>query len=94
MIAVEDILNLADLARIELSDDEAEAMVEDIGGILAYVAEVQAAAVSLNDEVDLSGAINALREDSEAHPAGLYTEALLAELPARQGFFAKVKKIL
>ena len=40
------------------------------------------------------GVLNVMREDKDPHEAGLYTEKILEQAPAREGDYIKVKKIL
>lgn len=89
------VLSLAQLARIKLSDAEAESLSQEFGSILNYVGEVKSVSLeerSLNREGFPNR--NVFREDSDGHESGIYTEKLLAEAPSRQGDFIKVKKIL
>ena len=93
----EKVLNLAKLSRVKISDEEAESLSHEFESILKYVGEVR--------EVDKSDKFNKfdkeefpvrniMREDSEGHESGIYTEKILNEAPAREGNFIKVKKIL
>lgn len=97
MIGLKDIEKLAELARIRMSPEEMEPMRKDIDAILGYVGQIQEVAASLgaSDLEPQSGAVrNVLREDSTPHASGAYSEELLAEAPAREGNYFKVKKIL
>lgn len=38
--------------------------------------------------------VNVMREDTEPHESGIYTEKLLSAAPQREGQYIKVKKIL
>jgi aspartyl-tRNA(Asn)/glutamyl-tRNA(Gln) amidotransferase subunit C len=90
----EDIERLATLARIELKDEESIAFAEDITSILGYVSEITQITGS-NDALKVVGPVfNVMRDDTEPHEAGLYTEDLLNAAPDRQGSYVKVKKIL
>lgn len=90
----EDILRLANLARIELTDVEAEEFTHEIGGILGYVSAIKEIAGDAPEEKVVGSVYNVMREDGEPHAAGQYTEDLLACAPERSGQFVKVKKIL
>lgn len=87
----ESVLKLAQLARIKVSDEEAEKLSHEFEGILKYVGEVKNAAGSATPEYALK---NVMRPDGEGHESGIYTETLLKAAPARQGDYIKVKKIL
>jgi aspartyl-tRNA(Asn)/glutamyl-tRNA(Gln) amidotransferase subunit C len=90
----EDIERLAKLARIEVTEVEANALAEDITSILGYISEINDMTGSSEGEKRLGAVYNVFREDTEPHESGLYTEALLAEAPERDGQYFKVKKIL
>lgn len=91
----EEVLKLAKLARIEVSDDEAEAFSKDFEAILGYVGEIKQANLgSIEPGKEDFALRNVMREDEDPHESGVHTEALLAEAPAREGGYVKVKKIL
>lgn len=92
----EQVLSLAKLSRIKLSDTEAETLSHEFDAILGYVSEVKEVSPSRGDKLtseDFS-VRNIMREDGEGHTSGLYTEKLLNESPDREGDYVKVKKIL
>ena len=90
----EEILHLGTLARIRLSDSEAEKLNTEIDSILAYVGTIN----DIVAEGDLTKAVgpvhNVFREDEVTNEPGSHTEALLAEFPEKKGQYLKVKKIL
>jgi aspartyl-tRNA(Asn)/glutamyl-tRNA(Gln) amidotransferase subunit C len=91
----EKVLNLAKLARIKLSDSEAENLSKDLELILGYVAEVKEISTDNRQlTTDNFPNKNVMREDGEPHESGVYTERLLKEAPARSGNYIMVKKIL
>lgn len=104
MISTEEIKNMAGLARIEIKDEEAEALAEEVGSILDYVAEVKEIAGGnsgeidsvppLNDKRGLGGDINVMRDDDNPNEGGTYSKDLIAEFPNKEGDYLKVKKIL
>lgn len=90
----EDIRQLASLARIAVTDKEVDLFQSEIGSILDYVGQVQAMTNAV-DGVKVPGAVfNKMRADEVTHEPGTYTEAILRELPRREGDFMKVKKII
>lgn len=98
MIEIKDIEKLAELARIDMPQEEKEAVAHDLDAILAYVGQIKeahAAAETLG-AISRDGALvsNVLRDDAVVHESGIYTEALLAEVPRREGNYVQVKKIL
>ena len=92
MIDKETIKNLANLARIEMSDSEAELMTKELEPILGYVGQIQSAVGDLKPSV--SKHRNIMREDVVTTKPREYTEKILKNAPARDGDFLKVKKIL
>ena len=93
----EKVLNLAKLARIEIDDEEAESLSHEFDAILKYVGEVKK--VDKLNKLDKLNkeefpVRNIMREDTESHESGIYTEKLLAQAPAREDDYIKVKKIL
>jgi aspartyl-tRNA(Asn)/glutamyl-tRNA(Gln) amidotransferase subunit C len=89
-----DIVHLASLARIRISDEEAEALREDVDSVLSYVSAVNdiAADASLTKKVGVVH--NVFREDKTTNEPDQYTEALLSEAPKVKGRHLMVKKIL
>lgn len=96
MIERSDIEKLAKLARIKLTEEEAEALRADIDPILGYVSELSSIETPTADipHPEELAVLNVLREDNSPHERGAYTEALLAQAPGREGSHLKVKKIL
>lgn len=93
MISLPEIEKLAALARIELSDGEKKNLQKDVGAILEYVTLVQNV-TGKKEGLEEHGPVNVMREDSEPHESGLYTEKLLSAAPQREGQYIRVKKIL
>ena len=88
-------LDLAKLARIEISDAEAEKLSREFDAILGYVSEVKEVVPEQHSNILKNvGVFNVMREDANPHESGIYTEKILNEAPARQDNFIKVKKIL
>jgi aspartyl/glutamyl-tRNA(Asn/Gln) amidotransferase C subunit len=91
----DEVIKLSKLARIEIGDTEAEKLSKEFGTILSYVGEVQGIVSNkLGSKIDVPIPHNMMREDGEPHESGLYTEAILANAPAREGDYVKVKNIL
>ncbi|KKT96808.1 MAG: Aspartyl/glutamyl-tRNA(Asn/Gln) amidotransferase subunit C [Parcubacteria group bacterium GW2011_GWA2_45_15] len=93
----EEVLNLAKLARVELRDEEAESLSHEFDSILNYVGEVKK--VDKLDKLNKfnkeeSTIRNVMRKDGKPHDPGLYTQKILAQAPAKEGDYIKVKKIL
>lgn len=91
---IEEIQHLAKLARIKVTDDEAEALKTDIDSVLAYVSVVNEITAESGIAKKPGAVYNVFREDKITNEPGLMTEALLKEAPDRDGNYLKVKKIL
>lgn len=95
MISKEEVKKLADLARIEIDEKEAEKLSGEMGAILDYVGQVSAIAKAKADEERNSGEVyNVMREDTNPNETGAQSQELVAEFPDREGDYLKVKKIL
>lgn len=91
----EEVLKLAKLARIEVTDAEAESLTKEIDSILNYVSEIKSVSTEHQQPTTNDFALkNVFREDKEPHTSGAYTEVLLNQAPSREGSYFKVKKIL
>ena len=93
MISREEVQNVARLARLRLTDDEAERMREQLDAILAYIDKLS--------ELDVEGVeptahavplVNVMRDD--ALTPCLPQEQALANAPDRAGEFFRVPRII
>ena len=88
---IEDVENLADLARIELSLEEKQEILKDMKGILEYVKVIEG--VKVEDTKTEYSLKNVWREDILGSRE--FSKELIAEqFPDSQDGFLKVKKIL
>ncbi len=87
-----DIKALAQLARLEVSDEELAQLEKDLPGILAFVDTIQKAEVS--SEIVTPTLRNVVREDTNPHESGIYTETLLSAAPARDGDRIAVRQVI
>ena len=92
MITVDDVKKCAGLARIDISDTEAEHLGGEITSILGYIDQIKNAQGNTNEEA--IGPHNVLREDSNPHQSGIHTAELLAAAPDADKHYLKVKNIL
>jgi aspartyl-tRNA(Asn)/glutamyl-tRNA(Gln) amidotransferase subunit C len=88
---IKDVENLAELARLELSMEEKEAMLKDMDGILNYVKQVEELKIP-DIKVNYS-LYNTWREDAIL-PQEFSHELIIEQFPDSQDGFLKVKKIL
>lgn len=93
MITITEIEKLAELSRIELATHEKEALRGQFDAILGYVDQIKQ--VTNATVIPVVGDLrNVMRPDTNPHESGIHTEAILANAPAREGNYLKVKKIL
>jgi aspartyl-tRNA(Asn)/glutamyl-tRNA(Gln) amidotransferase subunit C len=90
----EDVLKLARLARLELTDEEIEEFSEELSAILQYVEQLQQIDISgLEPTNQVTGLTNVTRDD-EAVDYGYTAEKLLENVPATKDDQIKVKRML
>ena len=101
MISKEEVQNLAELARLQLSDDEVVTLQKDISKILDYVGQVDAVqggtSLSKSEEPPFTFNHNVMREDVPRVADDLMAgkrESLLKALPKREGDYTVVRKII
>lgn len=94
MILKEEIKKIADLARIEVSEMEAEKLSQEMGSILSYVSEIKSIAENLEEDIESGLVFNIFREDADSNEPGSYRKEIIAEFPNKEGDYLKVKKIL
>lgn len=91
----DEIAHLARLSRVALTPAELDNFHTQISSILEYVSAVNAiAAEEVGGKPSVGVVNNVFRKDEVTVEPESYTETLLAAMPARDGRFMKVKKIL
>lgn len=90
----EDILRLALLSRIRISDEEAQNLLGDIESVLSYVSEINAITANTEITKKVGPVYNVFREDVVTQEGDSNTETLLSEAPKRKERYLLVKKIL
>lgn len=108
-ISKEEVKKLADLARIEIDEEEAEKLSGEMDAILDYVGQVSAIAKTKADEERnmhvaspeqgevgsvAPGKVNIMREDENPNASESFNKELINEFPDKEGDYLKVKKIL
>jgi len=95
MLERKDIDNLANLARIALSDTEKDKLQKDMESILGYMSELQKAPGLTEGHLPEDYYLrNVMREDTEPFESGANTDTILSQAPKRKDNYFVVKKIL
>ncbi len=90
----EDVLKLARLSSLTLSDDEVEQYRTELASILDYVDQLKAVDVDgLKPTYQVSGLTNSMREDT-VQPAKADAEKLLERLPSRDDRYIRVGRMI
>ncbi len=90
----EDILKLARLARLELTDDEVDEYASELSEILQYVEQLASVDITgLKPTNQVTGLVNVTRAD-EIKPYGYEPKDLRANLPALENDQIKVKRMI
>lgn len=90
----DDVLRLARLARLELTDDEAEAFGKELSAILEYVAQLdQVDVTGLEPTTQVTGLKNVMRDDTIVD-YGINRDDLLRLAPQTQDGQIKVRRML
>jgi len=87
---IKDVENLAELARLELTEEEKQEILKDMGGILAYVGQIESLSIDTNPQHQIT---NVWREDTE-EKRDFSRDLIVGQFPDKQDDFLKVKKIL
>jgi len=91
MISKDEVKHIAKLARLELSESEAEKMQNDLSSILDYF-ELLKKAPKPSKKVEIKTELNVIRKD-ESRQSGLADE-LLGVAPDKKEEYIKVKAVL
>ena len=92
-ISSSDVRKVAQLSRLQLSDDQVEIYAEQLEKILTYVEQLQSIDTeNIPPTTRAVEVVNVLREDIVQKTAD--REAILDQAPSREGDFFRVPKIL
>ena len=90
----DDVLKLAKLARIDLSENEVDKFVDEFSAILGYVEQLQNVDVAgLEPTSQVTGLTNVTRQD-EVKDYGYKASDLLKNVPHTQDDLIKVKRMI
>ncbi len=94
MLSVDEVKNIATLARIGLSDEEVERYQKDLSALLDFFRELQTVptdgVIPMGNSTEKS---DAFREDSVVSGSDAERSALLANVPMTKDGFVKVKSV-
>ncbi len=88
---IQDIEKLAKLARIELTEQEKQKYLKDMGSILAYVDQIKGIVAQTGEERASGDLRNIMRADEISTTD---STDLITEFPRQEKSYLKVKKIL
>lgn len=88
---LKDVENLAELAKLELSQEEKEGMLADMGGILDYVKQIESIDVA---DMELEYDIHNIWREDTIETQEFSSDLIMQQFPSSQDGFLKVKKIL
>lgn len=98
MLTKEEVIKIAQLARIALTNDEVQKFQKELSSILSYVEQLNAVNTDgVEPLYQVTGLVNELREDEARKlfsPGEELTDTLLRQAPAREGEYLKVKSVL
>ncbi len=98
MISREEVLKLAELARLKVEDEEVESLQKDISSILDYVGQVSAVQGNTSAKAEeLPSVRNVMRADTlrvATDPMADKESTLRAAFPTRSGDHNVVRKII
>lgn len=90
----EDVLNLAKLSKLELTEEEIEKFRTELSEILGYVEKLSEVDVAgLKPTTQVTGLTNVMRNDVVKN-YGLTQQELLKNVPQKQGGDIKVRRVL
>lgn len=89
-----DILGLAALSRLEITETDAESYQKDFAGIIDYINTISSVDVPIEENYQTNLATNMMRSDEGVYEPGSFTEDILKEAPAAEDGYFKVKKVL
>lgn len=93
-ISKEEVLNLAKLAKLQLTEDEVLKFTDEISSILTYIEQLNSVDVSdLKPTNQVTGLTNVMRED-EIVDYGVSNEELFKNVPSTKDGHIQVKRML
>lgn len=95
LLTKKQVQGVADLARLELTENEKEKYAEEISSVLGYFEQLKEANTeSIKPTSQVAGLVNVTREDVIERCDRKTREKLLSAAPMREGDYVKVKAVL
>lgn len=92
-ISRSDVLKLAKLSKITLTEKQVDKLTEEFEALLEYIDQLQQVDTEgLEPTNQVTGLVNVMRSDSEKNTTS--KDELLKNLPDRQGDLIKVRRVL
>ncbi len=88
---IKDVENLAELAKLELTEEEKQSLLSDMEGILGYVKQIES--VEVGESIAEYAVHNVWRDDT-LEQREFSKDIIVEQFPDKQDGFLKVKKIL
>lgn len=89
----EDVLRLAALARVEVTDADLPRFAAEFDAVLAYVGKLDELTIA-SLERETPSVRNVFRKDQVTHEPGSFTQKLAGQFPQREGDSLSVKQII
>ena len=94
MLTIKEVEHIAELARLELTDQEKELFVGQLSSILDYVEKLNKVDTDgIEETSQVTGLINAIREDKEEEVTKELINDILDNAPDKEGGLFKVKSV-
>lgn len=90
----DEVKHIAELARLELTEDEITRYQKELGRILDYIGQLQEVdTVGVEPTAQVTGLVNRFREDVARASDAATHQRLLGAAPEREGDYFKVKAV-
>lgn len=94
MLSKQEVQKIAGLARIEITDEEAEKYSKELSGILEFVEKLnEADTENIESIAHITGAKNVIREDKIIEYSDKTRENIINNFPEKKDRFDKVKAV-
>lgn len=94
-LSVREVEHIADLARIELGEEEKSKYAEDLSAVLGYIDQLSEADTSkVSGFVHAAEAVNMVREDMVENCDKETKEKIVSSAPIKENGYIKVKAVL